>query len=133
MHKQDTLLLFLDHLHADTVPAADIITTFFVYCCVYFAFFENILPSQFNDDDLSDVSVLSLFVSDANSELKLMHNSREPTDQEMPDIENTDLISTDQEIPDIENTDLIPSETDSSELKWMAKKVLGQSPQPELF
>ncbi|KAL4891360.1 hypothetical protein BDV59DRAFT_68017 [Aspergillus ambiguus] len=37
-HKQDSLLLFLDRLHAD-VEVADTITTFFVRRCVYFAFF----------------------------------------------------------------------------------------------
>ncbi|KAL2812033.1 hypothetical protein BDW59DRAFT_155380 [Aspergillus cavernicola] len=38
-HKQDSPLIFLDHLHADGIEVADTITTFFVRRCVYFAFF----------------------------------------------------------------------------------------------
>ncbi|KAL4755928.1 DUF3723 domain-containing protein [Aspergillus foveolatus] len=38
-HKQDSLLLFLDHLHMDNPEVADTITTFFVRRCVYFSFF----------------------------------------------------------------------------------------------
>ena len=38
-HKQDSPLLFLDHLHADNIGVADTITSFFVRCCVYFTFF----------------------------------------------------------------------------------------------
>ncbi|PGG96174.1 hypothetical protein AJ79_09706 [Helicocarpus griseus UAMH5409] len=50
-HKQDSPLLFLDHLHTNTTPAADTITTFFVRQCVYFAFFGKPLAFQSADED----------------------------------------------------------------------------------
>lgn len=76
MHKQDSPLIFLDHLHTNTMPVADTITTFFIRCCVYFAFFGKTLSFQTGDGDAdcdeasppdntrSDILMLLLFVSE---------------------------------------------------------------------
>lgn len=68
-HKQDSPLLFLDRLHADDVGAADMITTFFVRRCVYFAFFGKCArPEPTNGDQTGgypgDIPCSPLFVGE---------------------------------------------------------------------
>lgn len=52
-HKQDSPLLFLDRLHADDVGVTDMITSFFVRRCVYFAFFGKPARRGPPDSDLT--------------------------------------------------------------------------------
>ncbi|EDN06477.1 predicted protein [Histoplasma mississippiense (nom. inval.)] len=61
--EQDRPLLFVDHMQAAAVP--DRVTTFFVRCCVYFAFFGP-QPSlrQGADNPPSSVPMSPLFVSE---------------------------------------------------------------------
>lgn len=55
-HKQDSTLLFLDYLHADDMEVADMITTFYVRRCVYFAFFgKPARPGPVDRDETRDI------------------------------------------------------------------------------
>lgn len=71
-HKQDSPLLFLDHVYADDVGVADTITSFFVCCCVFFTFFGK--PAQLRPTDNNqtaesprNISQSPLFVREDNS------------------------------------------------------------------
>lgn len=68
-HKQDSPMLFLDHLHADDVGVADTITSFFVRRCVFFAFFgKPAQPGLTDSDEIrespEDVSSSPLFIGE---------------------------------------------------------------------
>ncbi|KAL4889154.1 hypothetical protein BDV59DRAFT_205428 [Aspergillus ambiguus] len=79
-HKQDSLLLFLDRLHAD-IEVADTITTFFVRRCVYFAFFgkpERSGPAEVGHTGPPDIPPGSpLFVGGNQLVPHTIHHSHE--------------------------------------------------------
>ncbi|KAL2374952.1 hypothetical protein RJZ57_000560 [Blastomyces gilchristii] len=111
-HKQDTFFLFLDHLHADAVPVADNITH---------SSSAAFLPSQSNDDDLSDVPIPPLFVLDGSSERELL--GREQV-REL-DREETELRRAERGVQQLEGTP--PAPLDPPEPEQMAMVVLAMS------
>ncbi|GKZ39270.1 hypothetical protein AbraIFM66950_012193 [Aspergillus brasiliensis] len=50
-HNDDSLYLFIDHLHADKVPMAETVTGFFVRRCVYFSFVGDLTSFPLLDHD----------------------------------------------------------------------------------